>query len=97
MKPARKSFLLMYRSDMPFRGIVHRMRHQYNSESKQSITLVDMLKLHMPTHMCENCITSEKEGLHFPCELIEQNSELLDQKLSKEKHKVQLLLQAVLP
>ena len=82
---------------MPYREIFRCMRHQYNSESKQSTTLVLMLKLHMPTHMNENGITSQKEVLRSIRDLIEQNSEQLDPELATEKHKVQFLRQAVLP
>ena len=86
--PARKHFLRKCRSNMTYHEIVRRMRHQYNSEAKQSNTLVQMLKLHMPTHMREHGIISEKEGFRSICELIKQNSKLLDPEFATEKHKV---------
>ena len=94
--PAREHFLRKCRSDMPYREIMRRMRHQYNSEAKQSTTLLQMLQLHMPTHVREHSLTSENEGLRLICELIEQNSELLEPEFATKKHKVQFLRKAVL-
>ena len=82
---------------MTYREIVRRMSNQYNSEAKQSNALVQILKLHMPSHMCECGTTGEEEAFCSICDLIEQNSELLDPRFATEKHEIQFLCLAVLP
>ena len=94
---ARSHFLNKCSSDMPFKEIVYRMRHQFNSEAKRQQLWNEIMKLHLPTYMADNKITSEKEGLRSLVDYIERMSPLLEPEFRTEKHKITFLRNAVLP